>query len=88
MSITVPEGLSDLLQDFAIVVLREKPKDLVEFAANYFTELHEKSKGGKIESPKVDVDKQKSPETNINVVISEETVEMEDEEGTIVNHKN
>ena len=76
MSITVPEGLSDLLQDFAIVVLREKPKDLVEFAANYFTDLHERSKGGK-------TDKQKSPERNINVVITEETVEMQDE-GTIV----
>lgn len=83
MSITVPEGLSDLLQDFAIVVLREKPKDLVEFAANYFTDLHERSKSGKTESPREDADKQKSPERSINVVISEETVEMQDE-GTLV----
>ena len=83
MSITVPEGLSDLLQDFAIVVLREKPKDLVEFAANYFTDLHERSKGGKTVTIREDTDKQKSPERNINVVITEETVEMQDE-GTIV----
>ena len=82
MSITVPEGLSDLLQDFAIVVLREKPKDLVEFAANYFTDLHERSKSGKTETPGEDADKQKSPERNINVVIAEESVEMQDE-GTI-----
>lgn len=85
MSITVPEGLSDLLQDFAIVVLREKPKDLVEFAANYFTELHERSKSGKMESPREDADKQKSPDKDINVVITEETVEMQDE-GTIATH--
>jgi len=86
MSITVPEGLSDLLQDFAIVVLREKPKDLIEFAANYFAELHERSKGGRTELPKEDEDKQKSPERSINVTISEETVEMQDE-GTIVPYK-
>lgn len=79
MSITVPEGLSDLLQDFAIVVLREKPKDLIEFAANYFTDLHERAKGGKAESPREDADKQKSPERNINVIISEENEEMQDE---------
>ena len=86
MSITVPEGLSDLLQDFAIVVLREKPKDLVEFAANYFTDLHERSKSGKPETPGEDADKQKLPERNISVVIAEETVEMQDE-GTIVIQK-
>jgi hypothetical protein len=39
MSVTVPEGLSELLEEFAVTVLREKPKDLVEFAARYFNDL-------------------------------------------------
>ena len=41
MSTTIPEGLSELLEGFAISVLREKPTDLVQFAAEYFTKLHE-----------------------------------------------
>lgn len=40
MSVTVPEGLSELLEEFAVAVLREKPADLTEFAVRYFTELH------------------------------------------------
>lgn len=40
MSATVPEGLSELLEEFAIAVLRQKPADLVEFAAHYFNELY------------------------------------------------
>ncbi len=45
MSVTVPEGLSELLEEFAVAVLREKPTDLAEFAARYFTELHMSQKG-------------------------------------------
>ena len=78
MSITVPEGLSDLLQDFAIVVLREKPRDLIEFAAKYFTELHERAQGGKPEAQREDTEKQLSPE-NLKVVITEESGDMDDE---------
>ena len=37
---TVPEGLTELLEEFAIAVLRERPKNLVEFAARYFQNLH------------------------------------------------
>lgn len=44
MSATVPEGLSELLEEFAVAVLREKPANLVEFAARYFSELHESRK--------------------------------------------
>lgn len=40
MSVTVPVGLSELLEEFAVSVLREKPADLVEFAARYFNNLH------------------------------------------------
>lgn len=40
MSVTVPEGLSELLEEFAVTVLREKPKDLLAFAADYFNALN------------------------------------------------
>ena len=35
----VPEGLTELLEEFAISVLRERPKDLVQFAAHHFQNL-------------------------------------------------
>lgn len=44
MSVTVPEGLSELLQEFTVTVLREKPDNLVEFAARYFNNLSMASK--------------------------------------------
>ena len=37
---TVPEGLTELLEEFAITVLKERPADLVQFAAHYFQNLH------------------------------------------------
>lgn len=46
MSATVPEGLSELLEEFAVAVLREKPSDLVEFASRYFNELYMSRKQG------------------------------------------
>lgn len=36
MSAEIPQGLTELLEEFAIAVLREKPEDLVAFAARYF----------------------------------------------------
>lgn len=39
MSATVPDGLSELLEEFAVTVLREKPADLLQFAAQYFNDL-------------------------------------------------
>ena len=41
MNFEIPVGLTDLLQNFTVAVLREKPTDLVEFAASYFKKLHE-----------------------------------------------
>ncbi|XP_077868687.1 cAMP-dependent protein kinase type II regulatory subunit-like [Saccoglossus kowalevskii] len=41
MNFEIPPGLTDLLQEFTVTVLREKPADLVEFAAQYFTKLNE-----------------------------------------------
>ena len=36
---TIPEGFPELLQDYTITVLRERPSDIVEHAATYFTNL-------------------------------------------------
>ena len=41
MSASIPQGLTELLEEFAISVLREKPEDLVLFAAQYFNKLLE-----------------------------------------------
>ena len=41
MSTAIPEGLTELLEEFAVAVLREKPADLLNFAAQYFTNLVE-----------------------------------------------
>lgn len=42
MSITfeIPKGLQELLQDFTVAVLKEKPSELIPFAAEYFNELN------------------------------------------------
>lgn len=37
MSYDIPPGLTSLLQDFTVAVLRNKPNDLYKFAAEYFT---------------------------------------------------
>ena len=42
-SVHIPEGLTDLLQNFTVAALREQPSDLLLFAANYFQKkLHER----------------------------------------------
>lgn len=42
MSFEIPEGLTDLLQDFTVAVLKERPPDLVKFAADYFNKLNDR----------------------------------------------
>lgn len=39
MSIEIPEGLTELLQSFTVEVLRSQPRDLLDFALRYFTQL-------------------------------------------------
>uniref|UniRef100_H3DF21 Protein kinase cAMP-dependent type II regulatory subunit beta n=1 Tax=Tetraodon nigroviridis TaxID=99883 RepID=H3DF21_TETNG len=41
MSIEIPEGLTELLQSFTVEVLRNQPRDLLQFALQYFTQLKE-----------------------------------------------
>ena len=35
--VTIPPGLVEMLEGFVLVVLRDKPKDLVDYAARYFS---------------------------------------------------
>jgi len=42
MSFEIPDGLTDLLQDFTVAVLKERPPDLVKFAADYFNKLNDR----------------------------------------------
>lgn len=41
MSFEIPTGLTDLLQDFTVAVLKERPSDLNQYAADYFVKLNE-----------------------------------------------
>ncbi|XP_045055718.1 cAMP-dependent protein kinase type II-alpha regulatory subunit isoform X2 [Desmodus rotundus] len=39
--IRIPPGLTELLQGYTVEVLRQRPRDLVDFAVDYFTRLRE-----------------------------------------------
>ena len=44
MELEIPPGLTELLQDFTVQVLREKPDDILDFAASYFMKMKLKEK--------------------------------------------
>ncbi|KAL8212799.1 UNVERIFIED_CONTAM: hypothetical protein K2H54_058788 [Gekko kuhli] len=41
MSIEIPPGLTELLQGYTVEVLRHRPPDLLNFAAEYFSRLRD-----------------------------------------------
>ncbi|KAF7250061.1 cAMP-dependent protein kinase type II-alpha regulatory subunit [Varanus komodoensis] len=41
MSIEIPPGLTELLQGYTVEVLRHRPPDLLDFAAEYFSRLRD-----------------------------------------------
>ncbi|XP_064609788.1 cAMP-dependent protein kinase type II regulatory subunit-like [Liolophura sinensis] len=41
MNFEIPEGLGDLLRDFTVSVLRERPGNIYDFAVDYFTKIRE-----------------------------------------------
>lgn len=45
MNFEIPPGLTDLLQEFTVAVLRARPSNLELFAATYFNNLNEKKNG-------------------------------------------
>ncbi|XP_051464199.1 cAMP-dependent protein kinase type II-beta regulatory subunit [Apus apus] len=51
MSISIPAGLTELLQGFTVEVLRSQPGDLLEFALQYFGRLKEEAAAAKAAAP-------------------------------------
>ena len=51
MSFHIPPGLTAMLQDFTVAVLRTKPPDLYKFAAEHFTKLYAQKCGGSVPAP-------------------------------------
>uniref|UniRef100_A0A8C2Y814 Protein kinase cAMP-dependent type II regulatory subunit beta n=1 Tax=Coturnix japonica TaxID=93934 RepID=A0A8C2Y814_COTJA len=47
MSISIPAGLTELLQGYTVEVLRHRPADLLEFALQYFGRLKEEAAAAK-----------------------------------------
>ena len=45
MSFEIPPGLTAMLQDFTVAVLRQKPPDLYKFAAEHFNNLYAQKRG-------------------------------------------
>ena len=43
--VRIPDGLTELLQEFTITVLRDQPDDLVHFAAEYFERRRAEERG-------------------------------------------
>ncbi len=41
----VPPGYTELLQNFTVEVLRQKPPDVLDFAVHYFTQLRDARRG-------------------------------------------
>jgi len=54
----VPEGLLDLLRDFTVAVVQNKPDDLERYAAKYFSELAASMEG--VETGSVECSKTRS----------------------------
>lgn len=54
--VRIPDGLTELLQEFTVSVLREQPDDLVQFSATYFNRLrsHRTGKGVGFDSDAAD----------------------------------
>ena len=87
INFTIPEGLTDLLQEFTVEILRKRPNDLVEFGAQYFNELLENRQKIKdalngVRVNKVDEEAEDAKEPSLTEENeSEEEKENENDEG-------
>ena len=52
MNFEIPAGLTDLLQDFTVAVLKERPPNLTQFAADYFVKLNEQKQKDNVDDEK------------------------------------
>lgn len=77
MSIEIPEGLTELLQSFTVEVLRNQPRDLLEFALQYFTQLKESETKGAA----FDNDQNSASRSGKAVNFIEEAMQIDSENG-------
>ncbi|XP_063052434.1 cAMP-dependent protein kinase type II-beta regulatory subunit [Engraulis encrasicolus] len=77
MSIEIPEGLTELLQSFTVEVLRNQPRDLLEFALQYFTQLKENETKGAA----FDNDQNSASRSGKAVNFIEEAMQIDSENG-------
>jgi cAMP-dependent protein kinase regulator len=75
MNYNIPQGLTDLLQDFTVEILRNRPKDLVLFGAQYFNGLIDKRGTNELLISKKD-----AHNNNNNVKSNNDNDEYDDEE--------
>lgn len=82
-NVDIPEGLVDLLQQFTIAVLRERPLDLVQFASTYFGKMQRETRGRGLREEEED---EQEAEASMNAEASpsptDERVDDDDDEET------
>uniref|UniRef100_A0A672ZAD0 cAMP-dependent protein kinase type II regulatory subunit n=1 Tax=Sphaeramia orbicularis TaxID=375764 RepID=A0A672ZAD0_9TELE len=77
MSIEIPEGLTELLQSFTVEVLRNQPRDLLEFALQYFTQL----KDSETKEASFGNDQNSAPRPGKAVNFIDEAMQIDSEDG-------
>ncbi|XP_032443601.1 cAMP-dependent protein kinase type II-beta regulatory subunit [Xiphophorus hellerii] len=77
MSIEIPEGLTELLQSFTVEVLRNQPRDLLEFALQYFTRL----KDSETKEASFGNDQNSAPRSGKAVNFIDEAMQIDSENG-------
>uniref|UniRef100_A0A3Q2CNX0 Protein kinase cAMP-dependent type II regulatory subunit beta n=1 Tax=Cyprinodon variegatus TaxID=28743 RepID=A0A3Q2CNX0_CYPVA len=77
MSIEIPEGLTELLQSFTVEVLRNQPRDLLEFALQYFTRL----KDSETKEASFGHDQNSAPRSGKAVNFIDEAMQIDSENG-------
>ena len=77
MSIEIPEGLTELLQSFTVEVLRNQPRDLLEFALQYFTQL----KDSETKEASFGNDQNSAPRSGKAVNFIDEAMQIDSENG-------
>lgn len=55
-NIHIPDGFRELLQEFTVAVIRNQPRDLCDFASQYFTDLRRKEKEEKGQALKSNIE--------------------------------
>lgn len=77
MSIEIPEGLTELLQSFTVEVLRNQPRDLLDFALQYFTQL----KDSESKEASFGNDQISAPRSGKAVTFIDEAMQIDSENG-------